>query len=534
MNDHIRELRTAMKKRGIRLFTAVTSDAHGSEYISEHDNAVEYISGFTGTNGKTAVTEEEAFLWTDGRYFIQAEYELEGSGIKLMKTGEPGVPSFEEWCSAAESANPTALPDDIYEEVIDEIWPDRPARPSNPIWIHDISMAGRSAKEKLSLVYEKMKEEGCEEIYVNALDDIAWVLNLRGSDIPYNPVFYSFLTLQTGGAGTLYLQSASLNDDVRKHLSDLGIQIAEYGKFEKKKTYSDIISGIKTHKTDDELSHMRESGLRDGVYMTKFIFWLKKQMSEGKDIDEIDASDYLDGLRASDPLYVSLSFPTISAYGTNAAIVHYHAQDKTKKKLKPKGLYLVDSGGQYLDGTTDVTRTVALGPLTDEEKKNYTLVVTGMLRVLNKKFTLPLKSTVIDMCAREMLTARGLDFNHSTGHGVGYFGYVHESPAGISRKKLTDSGKAPRPEYVFTGGEIVSDEPGVYIEGSHGIRIENMIAVREGSFENLTWVPLEREALDVTLMTDEDIRNFDSYQNEVRRRISPYLTEEERNRINEI
>lgn len=596
MSDHIRELRTEMAKRGAALFTAVTSDAHGSEYISDHDNAVEFISGFTGDNGKLAVTMDEALLWVDGRFFIQAADELAGSEIKMMKTGEPGVPEYKAWVGSetekikntdgrnGESSDAdgrtgiqgTAVitPDSPdYEDIVNEIWKDRPARPANPIWIHDIKWAGKTAKEKLDQVRKCMEERGLEEIYVRALDDIAWVLNLRGSDIPYNPVFYAFLHIRnrqdrnapenrTDGktaAGpqdsadiTVYLQPESLSDEIRNYLSDLGIEIAEYADFKPEAGFSTIIAEIKNRKTGSELRYMHDCGLRDGVYMTKYIYWLKQQMRNGADIDEIDASNHLDALRASDDKYVSLSFPTISAYGSNAAIVHYRASEATKKKLEPHGLYLVDSGGHYLDGTTDVTRTVVLGELTAEEREHYTLVCMGMLRVLNRTFTLPLDSIIIDKCAREPLRDHGLDFNHSTGHGVGFCGYVHESPARIARSpRPTDAKQAQAaaaqtttaqttaqqtapaqpqtpPPYVFTGCETVSDEPGVYIEGSHGIRIENMIAVGSDRFENLTWVPLEREAIDWSLMTEEDKTNFENYQQAVKDMISPYLNDDER------
>ncbi|MDO4938975.1 MAG: aminopeptidase P family N-terminal domain-containing protein [Lachnospiraceae bacterium] len=592
-NNHIKELRIEMERRGVKYFTAVTSDAHDSEYICEHDNAVKYISGFTGTNGRLAVTADDARLWTDGRYFIQADDELQGSGITLMKTGEPGVPGYKEWCESAgidptariirenddagrntaqagnadsdapdrekasdDIAKRKACDDSLYELIIDIIWPDRPARPANPLWIHDIRWAGRTAREKTELVRQVMQERGLKEIFINALDDIAWLLNLRGSDIPYNPVFYSFLHI--ADTITIYLQPASLSPQIEEYLKNLNIKIADYADFADSdanrnrlaegQPFSTVVADIKTHKSADELQHMRECGLRDGVYMTKFIYWIKKRMQEASDFpDEINASDHLDALRAGDPYYVSLSFPTISAYGPDAAIVHYEAKQESCRTLKPQGLYLVDCGGQYLDGTTDVTRTIALGPLTEEEKTHYTLVCIGMLRVLNRKFTLPLNSSIIDECAREMLRANELDFNHGAGHGIGFLGYVHEGPARISRsqnKEQKQTLKSPQqsaskavntvPVYKFTGNEITSDEPGVYIEGSHGVRIENLIAVGDREFECLTWVPLETEAIDFSLMTEEDKNNFENYQAEVKTRISPFLTDDERRWLNEI
>ena len=519
MRAHIEELRKAMAAHNVVFFTTLTSDAHGSEYISEHDNTLKYISGFTGTNGRLAVTKDKALLWTDGRYFIQAEEELRGSGIELMKLGEPGVPAYSEWLE--ENGLPDILTD---EKIVNEIWADRPARPAEPIWKHELKWAGMSACDKLNRVYLKMRASDLSEIYVNALDDIAWLFNLRGSDIPYNPVFYSFLHISD--TVTIYLQEKSLSDEIREYLTELNVEIRDYNTFEHREEYSNIISEIKTHKTPDELNHMRESGLRDGVYMTKFIYWLKKQTAMGTEIDEIDASDHLDALRASDPYYVSLSFPTISAYASNAAIVHYHSTEESRRRLMPRGLYLVDSGGQYLDGTTDVTRTIVLGPLTAEEKQHYTLACIGMLRVLNSKFTIPCKSTIIDECARSPLRSHDLEFNHGTGHGVGYLGCVHESPASISRSN--PAAQAKKKPYVFTGHEVISDEPGVYIEGSHGVRIENMVAVTGEGFETLTWVPLEKEALDYSVMTEEDIEMFERYQQEVKEKISPFLNPEEK------
>lgn len=492
------KLRTEMKNRGVKVFYATTSDAHGSEYICEHDNIVKFVSGFTGTNGTLYITQKKAELYTDGRYYIQAERELRATGIKLIRKNGTCV---------------TPVNQKESEEIAAKLWKDRPARPANPIWIYEKKWAGESAEEKLSRVKKQMRKEKLSEICVRDLSDIAWVLNLRGSDIPYNPVFYSYLIM--GKTTKLYLQTKSINDKVRKYLKKLNIEIFEYNAFEPATEYSDIISRIKTHKSESEINHMRKCGVRDGVYVTKFIRWLKKHAADG--ITEMDAANYLDALRATDKNYVSLSFPTISAYGKNGAIVHYEVTAKTNAKIKPRGLFLVDSGGQYLDGTTDVTRTIALGPLTDEEKLHYTLVCMGMLRALNAKFTSGTASTKIDEVARKPLKKYGLDFDHGTGHGVGYCGYVHEGPARINRKGFT------RKPYKFTGGEVVSDEPGVYIEGKHGVRIENMVHVGKNGFENLTWVPLDEDAIDWSIMSKKDKELFENYQKAVMKKIGRYL-----------
>ncbi len=510
----IEELRAEMAGRGIDFFTADTSDAHGSEYICEHDNALKYISGFTGSNARLAVTKDEALLWTDGRYFIQAEAELKDSGIRLMKMGEEGVPGFEDWLRRNDLQR---IPMD--EAIVDAIWQDRPRRPAGRIFIHRESMAGEPAEAKLLRVRAGMKKRGLRRITVRRLDDIAWVLDLRGSDIPCNPVFYAYLCI--GRKIKVFLQPESVTEDVREHLNRLGVKICDYDSFRPGQDYSDMISYLKTRKTETEVQRIRESCVRDGVYMTRFICWLKSQIRTGTGIDEIDASDKLESLRREDSRFVSLSFPTISAYGSNAAIVHYEADDRSRRRLEPKGFYLVDSGAQYYDGTTDVTRTVALGELTAEERMHYTLVCMGMLRTMHAQFVSGASSHDIDVIARGPLREHGLDYNHGTGHGIGYFGCVHEGPARISRTE----DKA----YRLRGGEIISDEPGVYIAGAHGVRIENMLHVKDGSFENLTWVPLERSALDLSLMTDTDRRYFDEYQNAVYEKISPYLNEEERN-----
>lgn len=385
----------------------------------------------------------------------------------------------------------------------------------NRIWIHDEKYAGCPAGEKLAALRGKMTEG----IDLNQHDDIAWLLNLRGGDDPYTPVFDSFMHVEKDSA-VLYIHTACADEDVRSYLSGLGVEIREYEAFEERENYSSLVTEMKNIKSDFEINSIRRLSIRDAVYLTKFIYALKKAVKD-KDIYELDAVDMLEEIRRKDELYICPSFQTITGYGPHGAVIHYHAEEETNVKLEHHGLFVLDAGGQYLDGTTDVTRTIVLGPLTEEEKLHYTLVCMGTLRVLNAKLGEDKDSAFLDEMARRPLRDFGLDYNHGTGHGIGFLGQVHESPAGIRRIDA----KNP---YSFKGGEVISDEPGVYIEGSHGVRIENSIYCTGSGFENLTWVPLERDALDLSVMTAGDKEYFEKYQAKTIEILLPYLDEEER------
>ncbi|MBF1261371.1 MAG: aminopeptidase P family protein, partial [Lachnoanaerobaculum sp.] len=582
MKQTIVDLRKVMQREGIDAWISPSSDAHQSEYPTEYDKCRRFLSGFTGSAGTLLVMKEEAFLWTDGRYFLQAESELKDSGITLMKMGEPGVAnldelleekmkkdevlgfngsllSFSEGKVIANKVVKNGVKLAIGKEITDEVWTDRPERPHTKVFILEEKYAGKSAAKKISEVRERMK--GRDLLIVSSLSDIAWLTNLRAFDIKCNPLFLSYFILESDKA-TLFIQEEALSDEVRTYLVGNGIDIKPYDSFDEtvadienkqimfdeadvsyktfisiskkenaNKLYSVLspVTYLKNIKNDVEVSNMKKSHIRDGVYMAKYMYWIKQQMKNGANLTEKTASDYLDNLRREDNLFLDLSFPTISGYAENGAIVHYEAEYETAKKLEAKGLYLFDSGATYKDGTTDVTRTISLGENTYEEKLHYTLVTIGMLRLLNTTFKRGAIGLCLDIKAREALWEHGLDYNHGTGHGVGFVNTVHEAPTSIRNKINKDLFR----NLEFEPGMIMSDEPGVYISGKHGIRMEilmNVVEKQEGflGFESLTMAPIDSEPLLVEVMTKKDIEFYNKYQREVYEAISYGLNEEEK------
>ena len=588
MKQTIVDLRKVMQREGIDAWISPSSDAHQSEYPTEYDKCRRFLSGFTGSAGTLLVMKEEAFLWTDGRYFLQAESELKDSGITLMKMGEPGVAnldelleekmkkdevlgfngsllSFSEGKVIANKVVKNGVKLAIGKEITDEVWTDRPERPHTKVFILEEKYAGKSAAKKISEVRERMK--GRDLLIVSSLSDIAWLTNLRAFDIKCNPLFLSYFILESDKA-TLFIQDEALSDEVRTYLVGNGIDIKPYESFDESvagitnkqimfdeadvsyKTFISIskkenanklysvlspVTYLKNIKNDVEVSNMKKSHIRDGVYMAKYMYWIKQQMKNGANLTEKTASDYLDNLRRGDELFLDLSFPTISGYAENGAIVHYEAEYETAKKLEAKGLYLFDSGATYKDGTTDVTRTISLGENTYEEKLHYTLVTIGMLRLLNTTFKRGAIGLCLDIKAREALWEHGLDYNHGTGHGVGFVNTVHEAPTSIRNKINKDLFR----NLEFEPGMIMSDEPGVYISGKHGIRMEilmNVVEKQEGflGFESLTMAPIDSEPLLVEVMTKKDIEFYNKYQREVYEAISYGLNEEEKAWLKEL
>ena len=583
MNKHLEQLREKMRERGIDVYVVPTSDYHESEYVSEHFACRRYITGFTGSAGTAVVTMEKAGLWTDGRYFVQAAKQLEGSGVTLQKMGVEGVPTILEYLRQAmpeggtlgfdgrvinellgeemEAAVAVRHAKIAYgEDLVGMIWADRPALSREPVWILDEKYCGKSAAEKIADLRAAMREAGADVHVLTALDDIVWLLNIRGNDVPCNPVVLSYLAV-TETEVLLFIQEEALDDSARSYLESLGVAVKPYDSIydyvktlagqavmvEKSRVNYALCHNLdascrvidrmnptalaKAVKNPVEMENIRRAHIKDGVAVTKYIYWLKKNIGKIP-MDEMSVADRLEEFRREQEGYLGPSFNTISAYGPNAAMCHYSATEESKAVLEPRGLYLVDSGGQYYEGTTDITRTIALGELTAEEREHFTLTAMSMLRLGNVKFLHGCRGLNLDYVAREVFWQRRLNFDHGTGHGVGYLLNVHERPNGIRWKVVPerqDSG-------VLEEGMLTSDEPGIYIEGSHGIRTENLILCRKAEkteygqfmrFEFVTFVPIDLDAIDKSLMRPEDVEMLNAYHREVYEKISPYLTEEE-------
>ncbi len=582
VRERIACLRELMRERNIDAYLIPTSDYHESEYVGEHFACRKYITGFTGSAGTALITKDWAGLWVDGRYFVQAEAELKDTGVTLMKMGVPGVPTVEEFIEqdlpnygtlGFDGRVITArMGEDLQrrleskhvsfaytEALVGEIWEDRPRLPEHPVWVLKEQYSGRSATDKIADVRKEMEKEHATVHILTTLDDIVWLLNIRGNDTPCNPVVLSYLTM-TQTEIYLYINEKVISEEVGAYLRGLGVTIRPYQEIytyvqglrresvlmEKAKVnyaiscYLDKTNRIidkvnptvirKACKNPIEVANMKKAHIRDGVVMTKYIYWMKQNIGKIP-MTECSVADKLDEMRKEYGA-LDMSFTTISAYGANAAMCHYHAVPETCATLEPKGLYLVDSGGQYLEGTTDITRTFALGPVTEEEKLHYTLVLISMLRLGHAKFLRGCSGMSLDYAAREVLWQRGLDFNHGTGHGVGYLLNVHERPVNIRFRTTPD-----RPDVTaFVPGMVCSDEPGLYIAGSHGIRTENLVLCVEDEttdfgqflrFEYLTYVPIDLEPVDLSLMEDRDIAYLNEYHAQVYEKIAPHLTAEE-------
>ncbi len=589
MNERLKQLRDLMKERRIDAYLIPTSDFHESEYVGAYFKCRQYLTGFTGSAGTAVVTADEAKLWTDGRYFVQAAAQLAGSGFDLMKMGEEGVPKIEDYLERvlpesgvlgfdgrvidscmgwelSEKLSDKKVTISCEEDLVGQIWQDRPGLPKDPVWILEEKYAGKSAADKIKDVREAMKKQKATVHVLTTLDDIVWLLNIRGNDVPNNPVVLSYLIV-TPDMIVLFIDGGKLDEKVRACLSGLGVTIRPYNDiYEYVKTFRNerilletsrtnyaIVNNLdssnvifdkmsptvlaKAMKNPVEVENERRAHIKDGVAVTRFICWLKKNIGKIP-MTEISVSDYLEELRRQQEGNLGLSFDTISAYGPNAAMCHYKATPESNAVLEPRGLYLVDSGGQYYEGTTDITRTVALGPITCEEREHFTLVAMSMLRLGHVKFLHGCGGLSLDYVAREPMWQRGLNYNHGTGHGVGYLLNVHERPVGIRYKVVPERLDSA----AFEEGMICSDEPGIYIEGSHGIRTENLLVCRKAEkneygqfmeFEYLTFVPIDLDALDVSMMEKRDIEYLNEYHRQVYEKIAPHLNEEEREWLKE-
>lgn len=585
INLRIQRLRELMKERGIFALLVPTSDFHESEYVGEYYKCRHFITGFTGSAGTAVITQEEAGLWTDGRYFVQAGEQLSGTCVKLYKMGSPGVLPVEAFLKERipeggklgfdgrvvngefgsrlfhilQEKNITFS---YEEDLIGMIWTERPALSCKPCWLLVEKYAGKSSKEKIAQLRAEMKEQGSDVHILTTLDEIAWLLNLRGDDIPNNPVFLAY-AIVTQKDFRLFIQEAAVEGRVGNYLKENEIILRPYndiyseirkltGKtvlLERKKVNFAICEGLdpsnriidrmnpcamyKVVKNPVEIENMKKAHLKDGTAVTKFMYWLKNCGAEEiGNMTEMTAAKKIEELRAGQEGYLGTSFVTIAAYGSNAAMCHYHPAEGACSRLKPEGLLLVDSGGQYLEGTTDVTRTIALGALTKREKEYYTLVSMSMLKAGDMKFLYGCSGINLDYTIRESFWKQGLDFNHGTGHGVGYLSNVHERPNGIRWKVVPEREDSA----VIEAGMICSDEPGLYFEGEFGVRTENLLLCVEDEknaygqflrFEFLTWAPIDLDAVDTNFMDEHDVRRLNSYHEEVYKKIAPNLTPEE-------
>ncbi|SHJ78826.1 Xaa-Pro aminopeptidase [Anaerocolumna jejuensis DSM 15929] len=585
VTERLQHLRALMAKNGIQAYLLPTSDFHESEYVGNYFKSRKYISGFTGSAGSVVVTQEEAGLWTDGRYFIQAARELAGSGITLYKMGEEGVPTLEEFLSdklkegevlgfdgrvvkaklglrLREKLSQKKVSIQYDKDLVDEIWTDRPELPTAPAFLLEDKYSGKTTALKLEAVRSEMQKKDAAYHIITSLDDIAWLFNIRGGDIAYNPVILSYAVI-TQEKAILFLDEKKLSEEIKATLGKFGVEIRGYFEiyefvkalpknekilFDTAKVnyaiYQNLGSGasvidapnptvlLKAVKNSVELENLRKAHIKDGVAVTKFIHWLKKNIGK-TEITEVTASDYLENCRKEQDGFIDLSFNTISAYNANAAMMHYSASEESHAVLKPEGLLLVDSGGQYYEGTTDITRTIILGEVSNEIKKHFTAVLKSMLNLADARFLYGCIGQNLDILARGPIWDMDLDYKCGTGHGVGYLLNVHEAPNGFRWKKVPERDDG----CILEEGMVTTDEPGVYIEGSHGIRTENELICHKGAkneygqfmyFEHLTFAPIDLDAVDTSYMTKKEIDSLNRYHSEVYEKISPYLNEEEK------
>ena len=590
INERLAALRRGMQEAGIDWYIVPSGDCHGSEYLSDYFRAMRFISGFTGSAGTVLVGKEKALLWTDGRYFIQAERELSGSEFELMRMAQAGVPTIpeylkselrdgevlgfdgrmttvklvEEWEKALAEKNGKLKAD---RDLLGEIWTDRPAQSFSTPFLLDVKYTGRTAAEKLAAVREKMKEEGADVHFLSSLDDIAWLLNLRGDDVPNNPVVFGFVKL-TADEAVLYCRRERFTEEVKKALNEQGVSLKEYEAFwadaagteagtmvlfdPAKTAYwlkASLPAGTETVaktnpttlmkcvKNPVEQEALRESHRKDGVAMVKWLYWLKHH-PDPESLSEIDVSDYLEKCRREQGAF-ELSFGTIAAMGPNAAMMHYSASPAAYSMIKKQGFLLVDSGGQYYDGTTDITRTIAMGPLSEDEKRHYTAVLRSFLRLGAAKFLKGVTCYFLDILARGPVWDLGIDYRCGTGHGVGFCLNVHEGPNGFRWAKPASLDGL----VVLEPGMVTTDEPGVYIEGAYGIRIENellCVADEENEygqffrFEHLTLCPIDVTPVMTELLSPDEKAAFNAYHAMVYERLRSGLTAEEAGWLKEI
>ncbi|MGO1712313.1 MAG: aminopeptidase P family protein [Senegalia sp. (in: firmicutes)] len=578
IKENIKKLQDLMKQNDIDAYIISDVDPHQSEYVAEHFKSRSFISGFTGSAGTVVITKDKNGLWTDGRYHIQAEEQLKDSGIDLFKQGLEDTPTYIEWLKKNLDENSSVGFDgkvmaqssaksiinkfkntgikviDKYD-FIKEIWEDRQKQNFHEIYNHEEKYAGKSTKEKLKEVRERMKEKNANYYVLGSVDNTAWLFNIRGNDVSNNPVIYSY-GLVSDDKAIVYLSKENLTDKTKEVLEKNGVEIKDYDEIandlkninEKSNIYLDkskinrylynalpkksnkisgtsIITSIKAIKNDVEIENLKKTHIRDSVAMVRFIHWLKENIGKEK-ITEIDTIEKLESFRKMGENFKEPSFDTIAGYKDHAAMMHYKADRESEYTLEKKHMLLIDSGGQYLDGTTDITRTIALGELTDKEKEDFTLVLKGHISLNKLVFLYGATGSNVDIIARAPLWKRGIDYKCGTGHGVGFFLNVHEGPHSIS----------PRPNTIkLEENMVITNEPGIYRNGEHGIRTENTILVKEKcntefgkfmEFEVISYCPIDLDAIDKTILEKEEKDWLNNYHKEVYEKLSPYLEED--------
>lgn len=581
IQERLQNLRAKMQENGVQAYIIPTSDFHETEYVSDYFACRKYMSGFTGSAGTLVVLADQAGLWTDGRYFIQAQAQLQDTGITLMKMGQPETPSIEDYiCQNLSKGSKVGFDGRVINymdykryhaifnshqidivanlDLVNEIWQDRPALPATKTFHYALRYAGVSMEDKLVQVRQAMTREGCASFIITKIDEIAWLFNIRAHDIPHFPVALAYATIEKEKA-TLYIDASRLDDESKALFAQNQISVKLYNSIyedvcslqgpvlvdphfvnsrlalsvqEKLVEAVDPIVLMKAQKNATEIENTKWAHIKDGVACTKFMYWLKKNV-KSQEITECSAQDQLQQYRKEQENYLEDSFNTICAYKEHAAMMHYSSTPETDVTLKPEGMLLVDSGGQYLEGTTDITRTFVLGEISEEEKHWFTLAMRSHIRLAKAHFLYGCRGLNLDILARGPLWDEDMDYQCGTGHGVGHLSNVHEAPNGFRWRIVPERNDS----CVLEEGMIQSDEPGVYKEGEFGIRHENELLVVKGTknfygqfmhFEPLTFVPFDLDGIDTSKMTQDEIEWLNAYHAQVYDTLQPYLNDEEK------
>ena len=590
MREELCRLRGRMQEESVDAYLIMTDDFHGSEYVGDYFKSREYISGFTGSAGTLLVRKDCAGLWTDGRYFLQAETQLAGSGITLFRSGQPGVPDLEDYLAEQLADGQTLgfdgrcvmagyarklrerleqkgvrIRNDL--DLVGDVWPDRPALSKEPVWQLAERYAGIGVKDKLAEVRQILHKKKADWFLLASLEDICWLLNVRGNDVACTPVVLSYLMMSRDQV-FWYVQREAVPEPVQADLQEAGVVLREYGQIyedvsrlpggvrllcDENHVNDALISRIapdvvvvdgenptlllKAVKNPVEVANEKAAHIKDGIAVTRFIYWLKTRVGR-EEITEMNAASRLEMFRREQEDYLEPSFYPILAYGPHGAIVHYSADETSDVPLEPEGFLLADTGGHYMEGTTDITRTIALGPLTEEQKEMYTTVLKAHIRLADAVFLQGAAGVSLDVLARTPLWERGLDYNHGTGHGVGYLLSVHEGPNSFRFRPSAVRGG----DHVMKEGMITSDEPGIYLEGKFGVRLENLLvcAAKQTNsygtflgFEPLTMVPFDRDAILWDALSEKELRWLAAYHQKVYESLAPHLLEEERQWLRE-